>query len=497
MSRGPRTALWMAATFAACAALFYAMLAAQPGVLDIDGMYHFKVARLIRERGPWVDISWLPFTVLGGHGPDHEWLYHALLAPFTWLGEDLRALQLTAAIACAAVPAALLGLLRGANAPFAPAFALAAVASNVVLPGRFLTLRTETLAVILMAAALFALARRRAVLAGAIAFVFMQAYHGAVILAPMVAIALAVQLWRERRVSLRPLLAVTVGLFAGLLASPWFPDNVRFLVFHVFFKAAAGMPELAGTEWLPMSAPALLLHGWVGHLLLASGLAAAAVAARTAPRPFLGEDTLAAVALAFLLLAMYRFAWRFAEYYGPFCAISAALLWRDALRGRSLARASRGALGFALAALAAVGLVQGNDRIQAAKSGDPDPFEAFAGMIAYVEAHDPAPMVFDTRWSDFQQMVYWAKNARFVAGLDGHFLLYGDPKRFQAWYAIATGATASRTDNAQRIRETFGARWVVVSRDYPFALPALSNDPGARLVMERPEGWLFDLRAGP
>ena len=63
------------AVFAFWAALLAWILADAEGILGVDGYYHFRIGQEILERGPWVDIRWLPFTVLGEHGPDHHWLF--------------------------------------------------------------------------------------------------------------------------------------------------------------------------------------------------------------------------------------------------------------------------------------------------------------------------------------------------------------------------------------------------------------------------------------
>ena len=506
MSTRLRTALEMAAIFAACTALFYWLLAGQEpaagagasrSVLDIDGLYHYKVSRLILQRGPWVDISWLPFTVLGDHGTDHEWLFHALIAPLTLLGNGFRSFALVCAMAGAAVPTAMLPMLRRAGVPLALAFSLAVVCSSDLLPARFLSLRTENLALVFMVAALFALARRSIVWIAVIAFLFMQSYHGVVVLGPMVIVAMAVQAVRERTVSSRPLVAVAVGAFAGLLASPWFPANVRYLVFHTFFKAAVGAGGLVGIEWLPVPMGMLARESWVAHGLLASGIVAALATRAAARQRPLGEDTLAACAMTLVLLAMYHFAWRFAEYYAPFAVISSALLWRDALRRRTVSRPLGATLAGALVLLVAVGAYQGATRVQSALRAHPNDFDAYADMMRYVEARDAAPLVFNSRWSDFQQLVYWSDRARFVSGLDGHFLLYGDPKRFKVWYAIASGGTAERNDNARTIRDTFGAGWAVVPSGDSRLAQALLRDPDAKLALEDRNGWLFRLEARP
>jgi hypothetical protein len=484
----------MAVVFIGCTALFYWMLTQSPALIDIDAMYHFKVARLIRERGPWVDISWLPFTVLGERGPDHHWLFHALLAPLTLIGADFRALALACAIAAAAMPAAILPFLRRAGVPLATLFCLAAMFSSDMLPGRFLELRAQNLAVILMVAALFAMVWRKSLWIGIVAFLFTQAYHGAVILAMLLAATLGAQWLQERIVSLRPVTAVAIGVLAGLVASPWFPKNVDYLVFHTFFKAASGVPGLVGGEWLQPPWSLALTQSLVAHLHFASGIAAAFMTRPRGALPRLGQDTLACCAMTLLFLAMYHFAWRFVEYYAPFAVISAGLLWRDAFRQRDLGRPGRRALALALVAALGWGFTQGFRVLSEAARY---PFEGYADMMRYIEAHDPQPLVFNTRWSDFQQMIYWSDRARYVSGLDGHYLLYGDPPRFKVWFSIANLESLQRNDNARRIRETFDAGWVVVSQVQAPIAESLARDEGAELVMATPDGWLFRLKPRP
>src|SRR5262245_44117222 len=62
------------------------------GFLDFDGHFHLRVAQWIAHFGLWTDLPWLPLTVLGERGPDHQWLFHLSLVPYTWLGDQDTAL---------------------------------------------------------------------------------------------------------------------------------------------------------------------------------------------------------------------------------------------------------------------------------------------------------------------------------------------------------------------------------------------------------------------
>jgi len=469
------------------------LLREAPYLPDVDTLYHFKVARLILERGPWVDIDWLPFTVLGEHGPDHHWLFHLLVAPLTAWGQGLREVQVACAVAAAAMTAALHLFLRRAGVPWAALFAVAAMFASEDLPFRFLMLRAQDLAVVFMVASMFLMAWRRSLGVGIVAFAFTESYHGAVILATILAATLAVQAWHERRITPRLVTAVAGGVFAGLLLSPWFPRNVSYLVFHTVFKTASTDPALVGGEWLRPTLELFLRANAPAHALLLSGLAALVLARRAGVRP--AQDTLTSLVLTLVFGAMTFFmAGRFIEYYGPFAAVTAGLLWRDAHAARAVPSLPwRVALPLVLSAILAYGVPRSAALVERAANARYDESRA---VMAYVDEHDPRPMVFNARWSDFQQLVFWSDRSRYVAGLDGNYLRFGPvPARYALWHEIASGEANTRHDNAARIRATFGARWIVLAFYQDELARALAADPDASLVMHRPgEGWLFEIK---
>lgn len=480
--------LWIA-----CSLAVYAVLQDRaPLIEDLDALYHYRVAELIRAHGPWIDISWLPFTVLGDRGPDHHWLFHLLIAPLTAFGHDERGLDIASAVVAGAVPAALYPLLRWAAVPRAPLFAALALFCTTALPFRFAGLRAQALALVFMFAAMFAMARRRALLAAVVAFLFTESYHGAVILGLILAATWCGQWACRERPSFELLPAVAVGVFAGLLLSPWFPRNISYLIFHTVFKTGSDDVFLVGIEWL--KPPARLFWGAsaLAHATLLAGAATLLWKRARGEAPGPRPDTVTALILTAVFFAMNWRSWRFVEYYAPFAVVTAGLLLRDSGLAAGPGRIAGRAVAATLSAALAVGAWTGLDSL---REGTGETFGAFSGFMRYVEAHDASPMVFNTFWSDFQQMVFWSDRARFVAGLDGNYLRFGDPARFGLWYDFSKGRRLDRTDNAQEIARAFGARWIVVSRLQPQLADNLYQDPHAELVMARPDsGWLFRVR---
>ena len=131
------------AVFLVSAAGLAAVILPASSLVTIDGYYHLKVAELIADRGPWVDIRWLPLTVLGEEGPDHHWLWHVLLVPFTWIPDPFVALKIATIVTAASVPALVTWLLVRLGVPWPWLFGLLAIGGAAVMPGRLAMLRAQ------------------------------------------------------------------------------------------------------------------------------------------------------------------------------------------------------------------------------------------------------------------------------------------------------------------------------------------------------------------
>ena len=484
-----RAALEALAVFAVAAVLFRWQLGRWDGMPDFDGHYHLRVAYWIAHHGLWSDIPWLPFTVLGEKGPDHHWLWHVALVPFTWIGDPAEALRWAAACNGAATVAVIALVMRLLGVPAAPLFAVLAVTAAMLMPYRLLMLRAQNVAVIYMMLAVWAMARGRHKSLAAIALLFLESYHAAVVLAPMAFIGAAVRSALERRVVVAPLVAVTAGLAAALLVSPWFPRNIEYLMFHLFFKTPHSLigdqiSALIAREWYPPGLASIGLESWPAHLLLLAAIGMLGWRRRRDPAFRPPADTLIAIGVALLSLLLYYRAVRFVEYYLPFAALAAGLAARDAMAGARFG--VRHAV--ALVAAAAMGLV-GIANLQTIRLMPADQLAAVGKRLN--ELGRPGDTVFNSAWSDFMPLVWWADAFRYVNGLDGHYLAYRDPARFAVWLAAGTGAIDAP---ARPIAQAFGARFVVVARQHEPLAEQLKRSPNAVLQLASRDGWLFELR---
>lgn len=434
-----------------------------PGFRGIDGFYNIFMARQILEHGPWVDVNWLPFTVLGKSGLDHAWFFHVIIAPFAFFDDPTRAFFWAAVTMGASVPAAMNVAGRFLRIPYSPLFALLTVCAALALPFRFLILRPHNIGIIFMFLGLVALFKHRLIILGLITFLFMQSYQAVVIMGVLTTGYIALVWVHTRKTSIWPLIAVMAGITLGLALSPWFPENLNHLLFHTTFKTQQSYINLTGGEWRPVSWPAVAVLAWIAHLLVLVGLITAGIAMYRDRTRRIKLDTQLFLAISLLFLFSLHHASRFAEYYSPFAVLTAGLLLRDAgFPWRSLISARIATV--MLTTLLVIGAWQG---ISAYRKPPFFDLDQYGDVVKYIQEHgSTGDMIFNANPSDFVMLVPQLPTMRFVTGLDGTFLAYGDTKRFQIWYDLTVKTDRLKDqDTGKIIAETFGAKWAVI--EYP------------------------------
>lgn len=473
------------------AALFLYPTIIQKSTLFIDdGLFHFQLARLIWEQGPWVDVSWLPLTVLGKNGPDHHWLWHTLISPFAMIADPELGLRWSILTTAAVVPGLLNALARALRIPFAPVLALLAVTAGIIVPVRLVMLRAQNLAILLLPLAITLDLRQRWLWLAICAFAFMQSYHGAVLLVPIAALICALRLFLLGEWQWRGIASVATGLVLGLVASPWVPKNVEYLMFHLFFKGSKVLPAEVGTEWNSLSWDGMWFESkiallfYLGAIILTIGMS---VRHRDFRRRF---ESIAWLAVTAMFLVMYKNAWRFAEYFVPFATLVFGLTIRDFF--------TFGDKKFlqALVCMALIACLQ-----QTSEKGlayldysSSSRLDMHRDIAQYLDTHaHMGELVFNSNWSDFTNMMWHTRKFSYATGLDGHFLAYENPKKYLVLLSLCNNVSDTKEDPAVLIRDTFGTRWAMISPRHSLLANALANSPNARLAIRAQSSWLFEL----
>ena len=244
---------------------FFLLLLTSPNIPGGDDAYrHVKMAsRLIHEpsrvfQDPWNLVYFWP------HPVDVWFGYHLLLAPFTLATGLVTAVKLFSSLIFAAIAYLMLLIPRQLDAPLAPVWVLVALTGSAISLHRAALSRPFLLSTCLVLWAGWFTLRQKPIGAAVVSAVhaFSYSIFFLVLLAPAMNL-----LVRRDKTSLRIALASFGGLLAGLLASPYFPQNVLFDAVQVAVPSIAGAAHVKiGGElgpsniwWFVGSLPILLL----------------------------------------------------------------------------------------------------------------------------------------------------------------------------------------------------------------------------------------------
>jgi hypothetical protein len=465
------------------------------GLLGPDGFYHFRLAGVLWDEGLFSTIEALPLTVFGENLPDHHLLWHWLLIPFTWIEDPLLGVQWAAVLTGAMVPAGLTFFGRHMAIPLAPMWGLLAVCAVFTLPGRFVMLRAQNIAILLIFLSLYALVKERLRMVGVVAFVFMVTYHGAVILAPLVALYACAVWFHERRLAYKPFVAAGVGGLLGLIINPYFPVSFEYLYFHtVLTVPEAGAGTGGGSEWSAPPWSMLWQQAWAVHVLLLGAIGSSAWVARVRKEKVLSLGATVMVLAALLTLVMYKGANRFGEYYGPIGIFAAAMLFRDILQGVD-GSPKRGRFKLVLALLVG-GLIvsQGTQGLLVVDKYSQFKAEKYEGIAKVLAAESkPGDMVYNSAYHDFPFLYFHQPNLRYVIGLDTHYLSEANPLLFNEWVWMQQVQADDPNDPAPLMAAHFKADFAVVAREHSGLAARLLKSPHVRPLVATRYGWLFKI----
>ncbi len=491
-----------AALYAAVAASIHFGAVSVPW--DTDTAYHVAVGRLIREHGILRAFPWTPFSWLAGHYADKELLFHLLFVPLAGAGW-ITAAKVVGTVAGTALLLALYLVLRAERVPLAGLWALIPLLASDVFVFRFALVRPHLLSIALAAVVLWAASRERLAVLALASAVYPWAYVALPLPLVLVALAEVARVASGRRPGWRAPASALAGLVAGVALHPNGLNVVRLswvqIVDVMLLGAWGSRPDLElGREFDPFT-----IRQWLSWMMGATAMGGAALAlAWRVRRERVTPLAFALAALAFGLLTV-RTA-RFAEYFVPLSAVALALAlaaWRIGRRtappgGPGVAVGGRSALlgdlivplGVA-AALAAYSGPALAETLRGLRSRPDRLPPALAATLS--REIPPGDQVFTCDWQRTGDLLLALPDRRFVVALDPTFFWVEDPVRYRLWREIPRRPPPRA---AERIREAFGARWVVCFWDDRFRsfFDQLAFEPGVRTVLLTEDWNVYELR---
>lgn len=462
-----------------------------PDLPDNDGFYHIKFAWLMRTEGLKPDFPYLPMSILNGEDfYDHHFLYHVALIPFTF--GDLRLGAKWAAVTFSALAfTAVWYLFRRQKIPYAWLWALALLGISEAFLYRMSISRAQSLSLGVMALGLAWIFEGRYKHLAVLSFLYVWMYNAfplMILLAGCYTVAVALL---ENRLELRPLTYAGIGILAGLIVNPYFPNNLIFTYHHFIAKLELAESIKVGNEWYPYDTGQLMENSLPALVAFTVGVLALGLTGRRMNTRI--ATTLFAVLLFGAMLFQAR---RFIEYFPPFALIFAAFSWGamfefdNSMLTRLTAGKQKPLLPVLLGLAIIAGIFKSVPAVQR-QLADSKPYDLYEGSSAWLAQNsNEGEIIFQTDWDDFPRLFFYNSRNTYLAGLDPTYFQIYSPDLYREWVKITRG----EVENPSRfIRSDFGARFVHTDLNHGGFIEQAENDPGLREVYRDDQSVLYEV----
>lgn len=472
-------------THAATALVFSATLLAYiqfagPNIIDYDGYYHIKTAYLMREQGAPLDFPWLKFTILDeAHYTDHHMLLHVFQMPFTFIG-DLRLAAKWSPVALAAIAFTIFYLLlRRYEVGYPLLWLTVLFASSSPFLYRMSMARGQSLSLALQLIAFHLIMKRSYKWLAVVTIIFVWSYNAFPLLVPLALFGVVTHFLSEKKIEYKIALAVGLGIIAGHVINPYFPNNVLFIRDHIIPKMFATEYQIGvGTEWYPFSSWALITTSLVAILCYAGGILLTDRAEWKQDKPRL---------FWFLVSTMYLVltfkSRRFVEYFPPSAVMFLAFASRDRLKNLdwTFARGKRARTAAAIVVIAVICFAT-YSTIQAVRrdvAGEPASTQ-YKGGAEWLAANTPAgATVFHTDWDDFPKLFFYNTNNTYVVGLDPDFMRLKNAQLYYKYEDVTQGRVQDMEDVILR---EFGSEYVFTDNEHRDFIKIANQSPRMQKV---------------
>lgn len=447
----------------------------------------------MRTEGLKPDFPWLPLSILNeAEFYDHHFLFHVALIPFTF--GNLRLGAKWAAVFFSAISfLAIWYLFHRQKVPFSWLWALALLGISDAFLYRMSITRAQSLSLAVLALGLAWILEGKYKHLAVLSFLYVWFYDAFPLIIAIAGLHFLAILLMERRLEFRPLLWAGIGIVAGLIINPYFPNNLIFTWHHLLPKLTDATSVSVGNEWYPYDTDQLLKNSLPALIAFVSGTFALGLSGRK-----MDVRTTTSFLIALLFGLMLFKARRFVEYFPPFALIFAAFTWSplfadrqpasSSLKFSTLIQTNLTAILLMLAVFA--GIIKTIPATQR-QIADSKPYDLYGGASLWLMQNSSAgERVFQTDWDDFPRLFFYNTHNTYLAGLDPTYLQLYDSDLYDQWVGITRGNIEKPS---RLISEQFAARFVLTDLDHKSFLREAANDPGMVEVYRDGQAVIFEV----
>jgi len=447
-----------------------------------DSYYHMAMARHPVELGMSDTFPWLYWTIFRDVFVNHHLGFQFILYPWMLLSEWLTGELVPGGqaavlffVGCTSLCTYRILIIRRVPHP------LLWTALLGVLPWHFWLrqgyVRAPIVALPMLIICIELIMRRRPIMLGIWAFLFMQIYFGAVVFGLLAGCLLFGMLikdgWSRQFFYLG--IATGAGLLTGLLLHPSFPHNIEFLRIQIFETGLSAAPDI-GSEWKSPN-PWFALKLWWPILLIWF----TAMLIRFRQRLPLDGTSLGFLFLTIAFMLLTCKARRFVEYAPVFMLLSAADLARTDFMQRLNTVTVPGlrhslTVVFILAVLSGPVLTRMNTR-------PPFHIPSIKPAMDWLMKYTPEnSLVLADDWDSFPGLFHFNRHSIYAVGLDPMFTARLYPEHWRRYREITRGRAESTPSGPHSVSmadigSLFRADYVLVQKDHATFYRKLLESP--------------------
>ena len=491
---------------------------------DPDSFYHARMGVLTSEQGAVRSFPWLPFTTLGQHYIDQHWLYHVALIPFVRLLDPLVGIKLATVFFAAILITVAVWFLIKQGLKHAWVWALVLLAATP-FTFRISLAKAPSLSLATLIIGIWLMFSKKRLWTFLIAWFFVLLYGGFLVLIAAAGIFLLTNLVYDlvhqktnigilKHVSPKPwwtwvglknydplhiFLCALAGAAVGLVINPFFPNTFNFIWEQAIQIGLVNYRNIIGVggEWYPYG-----LTNFIGNniVVVAPFVVAFIFYLNNFRKATVRGWTMFLLAIFFSVFTLKSR--RYVEYAVPFLALSAAIMFHEALDKDDWQKfknflkdqlKNHKIISAVLIAYILVSLPYVIWRDQKANFNNLNSginavhYKNSASWLA--QNSKKGEVVFHSDWDDFPVLFYYDTTNAYIAGLDPTFLYRQNKDRYWAWAKTTLG---ERKENLDEVFNMFNTKWIWVEKDHTEMNNNVKNVQGVKLTYEDNEVWIYE-----
>jgi len=418
---------------------------------DPDGFYHTKIAQFLSQGIVIKSLPWMKFSTLANNFTDHHFLYHILLAPFTYFSNPLIGIKVATVLFATIMVMIFYWLLKKFNIKYSWVFALLFITLEATI-FRLGLVKANALSLLLIWFLIYALYNKKYWLSIILGFIFVWLYGGW----PISLIILATYLVAEyiyKKIHSNKLkifwskiihvfhkkpnnnfkisLSLIVGLILGLVINPYWPNNIYFYYQQIVQIGIVNLGQqiTVGGEWYGINFMTIISSG--AHIFV---LASIVFVVLVLNHKIISRQSWFGFILSFIFLLLTIKSRRYIEYFWPFLLFFTAFGLTDIIKKfnwssikkfwKSLARLQQlylGIVGTVFIIFVLVPVWQSIIEAKIPRNHSIDKFEEASTWLA--TNTQPQSIILHSDWDEWPILFYQNDQNYYIIGLDPTFIL--------------------------------------------------------------------------